>query len=898
MTHEQKQPISIFCAYAPEDERLYQELAVHFRGLSNRGLCILRHARDIALGSESEQALISLVERAELVLVLLSSDYFRSPFSTKSVLQDVLASKAAQACLIPILLRPCFWQDSLFGGLMLFPRDGLPVSSRTQRDTVWLALVEETRTHMMLLFSRDTLQERSASLIKSRPETWVIPYRRNSFFTGREIVLKTLYERLHAAHLSGSPRVLALSGLAGIGKTQLALEYAYRYRHDYRAVFWVTAETPEVLLVDVLRLAEQLGLLTGKEQATDATLHLFKDWLHRNQDWLLIFDNVGLIESVAPYLPVESGRNGHVLLTTRAMAAGGLAEIVPVEEMRGPEGTLLLLHRAGLLMTGASLEQVSEQIRNDAERIVAEMDGLALAIDQAGAYIGETGCSLERYLHLFHECRARLLVQRGTLPVGHPESVATTWKLVFQKIERTPADDLLHICAFLAPDAIPEALLAHTSALSGSRMARFAADPLALDVALARLRNHSLLKRNADSNSISLHRLLQAVVRDNLKPAQRQTWAIRTVQVLSQATPDPETISWQTGQQYLSQIVAGTQLIEEYHLVSRDAGWLLKHAGTMLKHVAHYREAERMYEKALTMLEMVHGPEHLEIAMTLSNLAQLLGIQRKYEQAVSVYEKALHMREGILGPEHPDVASILDHLALLYSNWERYGLAQSSYERALQIREHTLGSEHPDTATTLDKLAVFYRLGKNYGLAEPLFKRALSIREHALGPEHPMTASALNNLAVLYRSQGNYTQARPLFERALQIHKQTRGSEHPAVATALSNLAYLVSLQGQYEQALDLYRQALFIRERAFGSEHPNTTVTWLNIGQLSLEMKLYEQAEDALQCALLTHEQALGKDHPRVARVLEVYGQLLHAIGREEEAKQYEERAQAIRKR
>lgn len=579
------------------------------------------------------------------------------------------------------------------------------------------------------------------------------------------------------------------------------------------------------------------------------------------------------------------------------MTAGGLAEMIPIEEMSRSEGALLLLHRAGLLTADDSLEQASEQMRTSAERIVAEMGGLALAIDQVGAYIGETGCSLERYLHLFRQCRARLLAQRGTSPVGHPESVATTWKLVLQKIERTPATDLLRFCAFLAPDAIPETLLLQTAMLVGSRTRRFAADPLAFDAALATLRGYSLVKRNADNSSISLHRLLQTVVRDSLKSAQQQTWAIWTIQVLSQAMPDPETIPWQTGQQYVSQMVACIQLIDEYHLVSRDAGWLLKHTGTMLRHAARYGEAEQMYRRSLGMLEQVQGAEHPDVATTLDNLAKLLGLQRKYEQAVPVYEKILRIRGGTLGPEHPDITRTLEDLALLYSNWKRYDLSQSLYERALQISEHALGPEHPDTATTLEKLAVFYRLQKNYRLAEALYTRALSIREQALGAEHPMTASALNNLAVLYRLQGNYTQARPLFERALQIYKQTLGPEHPATATAISNLAYFLSLQGQHKQALDFYKQALSIREQAFGSEHPNATITWLNIGQLYLEMHKYEQAEDALQRALLTHEQAFGKEHPRIARMLEVYGQLLHAVGRDEEAKQYEEKVQIIRR-
>lgn len=313
---------------------------------------------------------------------------------------------------------------------MPFPHDGSSVISQAQRDLAWLALVEEIRTRLMS--AESTSQRGLASPAKGKQKTWVVPYRRNPFFTGRETLLETVRERLQTARFAGSTRVLALGGLGDIGKTQVALEYAHRYRHDYSAVLWFTTETPEALLAEVLRLAEHVTLLTDGEQGADAAINLLKDWHHRHQGWLPIFENDESIESVNPYLPAESNRNGQIVLTTRAMTAGGLAEMIPIEEM-SRSGGALLLHRAGFLTADASLEQASEQMRTSAERLVAEMDGLALAIDQVGAYIGETGCSLERYLYLFRQCRTRLLALRGISPAGHPESVVTTWKLVLQK---------------------------------------------------------------------------------------------------------------------------------------------------------------------------------------------------------------------------------------------------------------------------------------------------------------------------------------------------------------------------------------------------------------------------------------------------------------------------------
>jgi tetratricopeptide (TPR) repeat protein len=891
-------PVEIFCAYADKDERFYHELAAHIGPFCSRGLCTLQHVGAIAPGHDIEQTLTSLIERAGVVLVLLSSDYFVSLFSVNAQLQDLLEQKLLQGCLIPVVLRPCAWQASLFGRLNPFPRDGSSISSAAQRDVVWLTLVEELHSRIVPSSAGKGVGNPTLPGGEGTSTRWSIPYQRNPFFTGREELLARLHARLHTESSGSRIQILAMSGLGGIGKTQVALEYAYRYRHNYRAIFWVAAETPEVLLAEFVRLAEPLTLAVYPGQGVSELAALVMDWLNRHRDWLLIFDNVDCLESVRDYLPVGSDGNGQILLTTRAMAAGGLAEILSIEEMQGVEGELLLLRRAGLLAANAPVEETDDEVRGFAAQLVVELGGLPLAIDQAGAYITETGCSLSHYLRLFCECRAQLLVRRGVFPPGHPEPVAATWKLCFQRIEGTVALDLLRLCAFLAPDSIPETILLQGACISDSRLVRLATDPLELDNALATLRGYSLIRRNADYSSVSLHRLVQAVLCDALKPAGRRVWARRAIRALGKALPEPDPVHWREWQCYLPHIFNCVRLIDDYHLVSQEVGELLSQAGAMLRHYARYAEAEKLCERALHMNEQVLGVEHPGTAASLDYLATVLGIQRKYEQAARLYERALQIREQALGPAHPETASTINNLALLYTNWRRYHEAQDLYQRALQIREQALGPEHPDTATTLDNLALLYRQQSHYEQAEPLFKRALQIREHALGLAHPMTASTLNNLAVLYRLCGNYEQAEPLFKRALQIRELSLGPEHPATATALSNLAFLARLQGQHERSLRFYEQALRIREQAFGPEHPNTTITWLNMGELYQEIGANEQAERALQRALLTHEQAFGSEHPRVGSILEVYIKFLQHQGRDEEARPFEQRIQAMRVR
>ena len=275
--------------------------------------------------------------------------------------------------------------------------------------------------------SEPSLQVESSSL-------WNVPYRRNPFFTGREEVLLQLHERFTTSRTVALAQTQAISGLGGIGKSQIAIEYAFRYREAYSFVAWVRAASREALITDFVSLAGLLHLPEANEQDQNMVVAALKRWLVSHQGWLLILDNADDLELAVEFLP--SGGNGHILLTTRAQATGSIAPSIAVEKMEQDVGTRLLLCRAKLLAPHASLDLVSMKERTQAQAIVALMDGLPLALDQAGAYIEETGCSLSEYLDLYRSHRQDLLQRRGALPSDHPQPVAATWALSFLKVEQ------------------------------------------------------------------------------------------------------------------------------------------------------------------------------------------------------------------------------------------------------------------------------------------------------------------------------------------------------------------------------------------------------------------------------------------------------------------------------
>jgi tetratricopeptide (TPR) repeat protein len=492
------------------------------------------------------------------------------------------------------------------------------------------------------------------------------------------------------------------------------------------------------------------------------------------------------------------------------------------------EGILFLLKRAGCLAVDASLDAAHPQDVEAARAIVSAVGGLPLALDQAGAYVAETKRGLSDYLDLFKQRQTALLKRRGTLSHDHPQSVTATFSLAIGQVQQKneAAIDLLKLCAYLAPDAIPLEVISEGAAHLGTILEPVAVDILHLDQALETLQAYSLVQRDPKRKTLSIHRLVQAVLRDGMDEVTSKLWIERAVQAVNAALPSVEHKNWPQWERLLAQTQQCAQWIEHYDLFIEEAVLLLEETGWYIAERARYKEAEPLLERALKISEHVQGSEHLDTARAAGTLGWLYEKQGRYEQAEPLYQRALAIREQQLGVEHPDTAISLDNLADLYENQGKYSEAEPLYRRALQIFEQQLGAEHPYTAASLGNLARIYRSWGKYSEAELLLQRALQIDEQQSGAEHPYTASSLNNLALLYESQGKYSEAEPLYQRALTIREQVLGPEHPETAEVVHGLARLREAQGNSEEARIWYARALAIHEQTLGAHHPETTKT------------------------------------------------------------------------
>jgi len=677
-------PLEVFFSYAHEDEKWRQELEKHLIMLKRSDLITAWYDREILAGKEWAQEIDIHLNTAHIILLLISPDFMASDYCWGVELKRAMERHhTGEARVIPILIRPISWKGAAFGALQALPEDNKPVTSWPNPDEAFLQVAEGIRKAV-----EEVHRQNGANPSSSFP-LWNLPYDRNPFFTGREDVLKRLHNTLSAGKTTALTQPQAISGLGGIGKTQTAVEYAYRYQDDYDAIFWVKADAYETLMLDFITIAHLLNLPEMNEQDQHLVVEAVKRWFHSHSRWLLIFDNADDLTLTRSFLP--SGGKGHILLTTRTQVTGRMAQRVELAVMDVEEGALFLLHRATILDPNDPLDAAAMTNQVKAREIVQALNGLPLALDQAGAYIEETRYGLSGYLQLYRTRQAELLKRRGRMVSDHPEPVATTWSLSFEKVQQAnpAAADLLRLCAFLDPDSIPEGIVTGGAPELGPALNAIAAEPIKLNEAMGVLLIYSLVRRNPDQ-TLTMHRLVQAVLKHGMKKITQRRWAERAVRAVKRAFPAVAYDTWLQCQQYLPHAQVCVALIDEWDMSFPEAAELLMQAGDYLNERAQYTQAESFLPRALAIRETVLGPEHPDTATTLNNLAGLYWRQGKDEQAEPLFQRALTIYERALGPEHPYIVTVIENYSTLLSEMKREAEAGELEIRAEAIRRKHL----------------------------------------------------------------------------------------------------------------------------------------------------------------------------------------------------------------
>jgi len=674
-----------------------------------------------------------------------------------------------------------------------------------------------------------------------------MPYPANPLFVGRQTDLVTLAQALKAGGTAAIGQVAAATGLGGIGKSQLAAEFAHRYGQYFAGgVFWLSLAEAANAPAEVAACGRRAGLNLAPDfdrlDLPDQVALVQAAW-REPMPRLLIFDNCEDEALLAGWRPVTGG--SRVVVTSRRAnwePALGVKEL-PLGVLPRPQSIeLLRKFRPNLAPLPTSPRRGEEQLtfppaggiesETAPERrcvpkeqltfppaggiegepahalnaIAKELGDLPLALHLAGSFLARyprvTPADYLAQLRAANPLAHPALQGRGAAhsPTGHELHVAKTFALSYNAL--SPADpagalarQLLARAACFAPgEPIPADLLLATVEVEAK------AEPPAqssivnrkskidLDDALRRLTDLGLLTA-AGGEAVALHRLLAAFVEqtnpDPAAPPAVERAVLDEARRLNAAGVPGPLLAWQPHLRHLTEMAAprGDEMGTD----------LCNSMGYHLDMVGDYAAARPYYERALAICEQVLGPAHPDTAASLNNLGGLLDSLGDYEAARPTYERALAINEQALGPAHPNTAGSLNNLGMLLKSLGDYAAARPYLERALAIREQVLGPAHPNTAGSLNNLGFLLKSLGDYAAARPYFERALAICEQVLGPAHPDTATSLNNLGLLLKSLGDYAAARPYYERALAICEQVLGPAHPNTQIVRGNLQVILA---------------------------------------------------------------------------------------------------------
>jgi tetratricopeptide (TPR) repeat protein len=846
--------VEVFYAYSHRDERLRNRLASHLSILRRNSVITDWHDRRIGAGMEWKGQIDEHLNTAHIILLLVSADFLASDYCYDIEMKRAMERhELREARVIPIILRAVDnWQATAFGKLQALPTDGKPITSWPNRDEAFVDVARGIRVAVAEL-APSTVPVDLNTEVGTPPVVWNVPHARNPNFTGRESLLTALRDALTSGGTAALTQTRAITGLGGVGKTQLAVEYAYRYATEYNLVWWVPAEEPATLAATYARLAHELPLPQGKSADQLAIVQAVRHWLEQHPGWLLVFDNASRPADLGDYLP--QGAAGHVLVTSRNPNWLAVASPLRVPLLPREEAIDFLLKRTG------------QDDPMGADKLAEALGDLPLALEQAGAYMDRTGASFARYLELFRSQQGKLL-RRGSPSPDYPCTVATTWEIAFQQLPPA-AVDLLSLCAFLAPDDIPRELVTEGAGRLPKALTATVSAPLSLDEAMAALRGYSLMEVNSDTWSV--HRLVQAVARDRLAPRTRKRWAAAAVILVNGAFPGDITTNpeaWPTCARLLPHALAAAGHAEALAVAAEATGRLLNQAGLYMQERAEFSVAKALYQRALAIGEKAYGLDHPEVAIRVNNLGLVLRDMGDLAGAREHFQRALAIGEKAYGPDHPTVARDVNNLGGVLQGLGDLVGARAHFQRALAIAEKVYGSDHPEVATRVNNLGDVLRVLGDLAGARQHFQRALAIAEKVYGPDHPTVATRLNNLGSGLQDLGDLAGAREHYQRALAIDERTYGPDHPTVATDANNLGDVLRALGDLAGARAHAERALAIDERTYGLDHPTVATDVNNLGQLLQALGDLAGARAHFQRALGIFRARLGEEHPSTVRV------------------------------
>ncbi|MCJ1269239.1 hypothetical protein MMC22_009129 [Lobaria immixta] len=747
-------------------------------------------------------------------------------------------------------------------------------------------------------------------------------------FIKRPAEMAKLERALLPQRQSNQQKIFVLHGLGGIGKTQLAVEFARLHHRRFSSVFWLDGSSEDSLKRSAASCARRIseGQLSETSRAysagsgnLDDIVKEKMDWLAQphNTDWLLIIDNVDReynprdpdpdAYDVRRYL--SGADHGAVLITTRLAKLEHLGDSQSLGKVNKNQSEAIFQSR---------YKRAYDPIRS--ERLFNVLDGLPLAIAQAGAYLQESGVEIETYLK-FYKQQWKELQNLADAPLqDYPDrSVWTTWAISYNAVRKKDeaAANLLLLWAFLDNKDLWHGLFAgcRVSSLIARRLSEWigniASNQLEFTKAIQLLRNYSLIEEVEDLESYATHPTVHEWAYHFQSKDIREELAQLAVLVVGWAVPNSSSRDYPAIQRRLlphaqvcSQWVSvgkrkqrpGSPNTDEVNFegveekeVSLDA---IHRLGLLYHDQGKLAEAEKMYRRALDGKEKAWGPDHTFTLNTVDKLGNLYTDQGKLAEAEKMYRRALDGMEKAWGPDHTSTLDTVNNLGNLYADQGKLAEAEKMYRRALDRKEKAWGPDHTSTLDTVNNLGNLYAGQGKLAEAEKMYRRAFDGYEKALGPDHTSTLDTVNNLGILYAGQGKLAEAEKMYRRALDGYEKAWGPNHTSTLNTVHNLGNLYESQGKLAEGEKMYRRALDGFEKAWGPDHTSTLGTVNNLGILYAGQGKLAEAEKMYRRALNGYEKALGPDHTSTLDTVYNLGNLYADQGKLAEAEKMYRRA------
>jgi tetratricopeptide (TPR) repeat protein len=736
-----------------------------------------------------------------------------------------------------------------------------------------------------------------------RPIVWGKIPLRNVNFTGREDLLSELHGQLAArvtavlpqdvpAHALGmSPR--ALYGMGGVGKTQLAIEYAYRYSSDYDVVWWIPADQESLIAGNIAGLAPRLDLPAGEFSSIEDTAAAVLDRLRRGvpyDRWLLIFDGADQHAEIRQFLLADGP--GHTIVTSRNPDWRAVINTVTVNVFTEAESRDFLARRLPDIDDAESGE-LSEALGH-----------LPLALDHAGALQALTGMSVDDYLQLFQTQAARLLAQGH--PAEYPVPVTAAWSLSVSRLkeENPEAVELLRCCAFFGPQPIPRAVLSDGRNAVGPPLGPILGDPLQLSQAIGNLARYSLAQVDQGRRTLQVHRVIQAVIRDQLSSGERQRLRSDVHLLLAAATPADadDATTWPRYEGLVAHYEpAGIIASRDHHIRQRvlsvirylymignftaamemtiqarrewsddsntqpdELAAARRHQGNVLHAIGQYQEAFTLNAESVVQATDKLGVDHIETMRVTNSHGADLRALGDFNGAYSLDEE--NVRRHRLRFSEGDALTLRAQnnlgidLVLLGRYQEAVSLAKTNYQAA---RSAYGRDDHPSVLMSLINLACALRLSGLYADACYMSEDTHASCLITLGSSHPISLFAATDLAIALRKASPGPDTLPRITELLRRQESFRGEGHHETLAAAVALANALREAGNLGEADELADRTTRTYTQNFGSEHPYTLGSR---GGLAVIRRLNGnpgEAREIDEAVVAGFVAVLGRDHP-----------------------------------